>query len=725
MAYTSPDVYFAADDSKKLVERLTKRAGAYRDWLTRTGREGRMRRAWSAYYGGSVDGRKDTAGLLRGGEQGELTMLSANIFGVLVRQVMRLITGQKPAFKVVAKTSDASALAQSVLGDALVEAYDKRARITEAEVDAVQAGTLLGSGFVVLSWATQMGEEIGLNPDTGKVIKEGDVTVRCVTPWEVFHDTKEQPNERTWACVRRLERRFDLIAQFPDLADKLRRATARGSMGQWDEEASLGGALRWGAPGSDTEDEDTLETWEFRHVPTPALPNGRLVRFVSSDCVLFDSSAAQMAGEVGEDGLPQEAQADAGYPYPGLLVEEYAPERRAGRLTEAHSPLWDALSLQETLDVVTVALASNANVGALVNLWAPPGSSPSIQRIDTGLNLVESPVKPEKIDTLSLPTELVGLGEVLQGWMQQIAGLNNVVMGDTPSGMPAQLAALLEAKAVQFHQQGQAGYYRLVEGVRTGVLELLQRFGNSPRTISMAGGANAWALRDWQSEDIDALDRVAVEPVNPVMRTFAGRMTLADSLAEKYPQAMPVEKYLEVWLSGELNTNMDPRKARLGRLAREREMLARGVGLPQVDMQASMQTGAPVFVEDGQEHIRPLVADKHWENIPEYLSVLESPEARQDAAVTQAVLDVVQESLRLWQTMPMDLIAVLGGQPAPSTMMGPPGMGPPPPGGGGGGGKPVAAAIAGEASPDVDMPAPPENPITGEQAGPPVQPVGV
>ena len=730
MAYTSPDVYFAADESKRLVERLGSRAVAYREWLSRTGRSSRMQRAWSAYYGGSVDGQKDAAGILRGGQQGELALLTANVFGTMVRQVMRLITGQKPAFKVVAKSSDSESIAQAFLGDALIDAYDRKLRVTEGEVDAVQSGMLLGNGFVALSWATQLGREVGLDPDTDKVIREGDVQMRVLTPWDVVHDIQDAPESRQWIVLRVVRKRFDLIAQFPRHADKIRSSRGDAFVSA-DRFRPDGGPTRWDAPPNvDSDTEDNVVVWEFRHIPTPALPNGRLAQFISSDCVLFDSMTAGEAAppQVGEDGMPLEADTgptDAGYPYPGLLVEEYAPERRTGRPAETHTSHWDAMSLQEMLDVVTSAIATNANIGALVNMWVPQGGVPNLHKLDTGLNIIESNIKPEVLDLLHMPQELVGLGQVLQDFMQQISGLNNVVMGDTPKGMPAQLAALLEAKAVQFHAQGQAGYYRLVETVRTSILKLLQSFTkkNEPRVTSIAGKANTWMLQSWTAEDISGLDRVAVEPVNPVMRTFAGRMTLAEGMADR--GWIGKDEFLATWLTGETKTQMDPRQATIGRHAREKEMLMRGIGLPPIDMAATQQAlmldpgAGPVFTDDGRPHIRPLATDKHWLDIPEYLSVLESPEARENPAVVQAVTDVVQEKLRLWQTMSPDILALLGGQPPPSAMMA---MGPPPMPEGDGRGAPKAAAIAGEADADVNLPKPPENPLTGEQAPAPIEP---
>lgn len=66
------------------------------------------------------------------------------------------------------------------------------------------------------------------------------------------------------------------------------------------------------------------------------------------------------------------------------------------------------------------------------------------------------------------------------------------------------------------------------------------------------------------------------------------------------------------------------------------------------------------------------VAQTHWLDIPEYLSVLSTPESLENPQVVSAVLEVVQEKLNLWRTMDPDLLALLGGPPPPSQAMTPP-----------------------------------------------------
>jgi hypothetical protein len=183
---------------------------------------------------------------------------------------------------------------------------------------------------------------------------------------------------------------------------------------------------------------------------------------------------------------------------------------------------------------------------------------------------------------------------------------------------------------------------------------------------------------------------------------------------------MTRDEFLAVYTTGNLTQTFDAQKAHLGRLAKEKELLLQGIGLPPVDAQASLEKGEPVFVDDGQPHIRPLLTDRHWVDIPEYLALLESPDARSDAKLVRAVTEVVQEHLRLWRAMPPDLLQLLGGPPPPPPDMPPPIPGAAPPAEGRGP-KPnmaeLAEAVPGGA-PDVKLPAPPPNPLTGERPPP-------
>lgn len=772
------DTYWAARPSDRCVGALLDRIKKYREAISRSGRGERMLRAWSTYHGLGVDGLKSSARLLPGGEQGELTLIAPPAYATLVRQTERLITGQKPAYKTIAANSDSDSIVEAMLGDALLDYYDRTAALTQRENEGVRSGLVLGSGYVALGWNTAVGQTVAVDPESGKEFKEGDLWVRHFTPWDVAFDTKDtDERQRQWFAFRSPQKKFDLIAAAQTEELKKRILSSSEATKNLDLAAETPFATPWRKELSDN-DEDNVWVWELRHSRTAALPNGRLLRFIDKDTVLYDSAAipAPIEGVEGQEASAEACQAcgcsqadcqmiqgdrcceecahaetpaveaveanpdattDAGYPYPDLLAYEFCPETALGTGL-GHTAHFDLLGLQEAVEAMTTAGMSNINMGAVTNWWVGMESSPEVQRLSTGANIIKSKTKPETIDGVQISEAMMAFLELVRGFMKEAVGHNDVSMGETQKGMPAQLAALMEAKAIQYHQSGQAAYYELVRRVRTGVLKLLQRFATEPRVVALVGKANAWALKSWSQRDISKVTTVVVEPVNPMMKTFAGRVAMIDALGPDLSR----DSKISLYLTGSLEEKLDGPKAHEGRLAREKEMLREGKGMPPVDMEktnqamqqyalnsqaAAMQGGppppepGPVFAAVEGEFIRPLESDPHWLDIPEYLSVLASPEARANGKVVTACLDLVTEKLRLWRNMSPDLIALLGGMPAPSTMaamgMPPPGAPPPdakkpPPKAGG-------MPTDGTTKP-VSMPKPPENPLDGSQAPPPV-----
>jgi hypothetical protein len=697
--------YWATLEGTDFVDAASDRFRRYREELAKTGRAERMTRAWSCYYGAGVDGQKSSARLLPGGEQGEMTIVAPPLFGTLARQTMRLLCGQKPTFKTRPINSDSESLVEAIFGDQLLDAYDRNVGLAKREEEATLGGILLGASYNVLSWDTALGQVTAVDPNTNKEYREGDVTARYFTPWDVAFDSKDADEEsRQWFAFRRRFKRFDLIAQYPKMTAELLK---QGRTADRDVDASWSTLLDrpWRAE-VDSADPDNVWVWEVRHIPTAALPQGRLVRFVSRDCVLYDSAKAETA-----DG----AETNAGYPYAGLHAYEFAPETVLGS-GMGHTSHFDILGLQEAVEAMVTAGMTNINMGAVTNWWVRPGSQPNVQRLSTGANIIESETKPETIDGVQISEAMMGFLEVVRRFMQEAVGSNDVTMGETPKGMPAQLAALLEAKAVQYHQSGQAAYYRLVERSRTGVLEILKRFVTSARVTQLIGKAGEWASREWSKDNIQRISRVVVEPVNPMMKTFAGRMAMLEQLgADMEPDAK-----MSLMLTGSLEEKLDGPKAREGRIAKEKDLLRQGIGMPPLDLQASMMAGQPVFLPVPGEFVRPIATDPHWLDIPEYLSVIASPLSRADPRCVEAVLSLVEEKLRLWRNMSLDLIMLLGGQPAPTTtMLGPampkPPMAPPP-----SDASKEPKQVTGDAA--TKLPKPPPNPINGTQSDAPVMP---
>jgi len=685
--------YWAAEPNvADFVKRALKRRNRYLRTLSATGRAERMRRSWRAYYGYSPDGESDASALVRAGDDGEVIKVTPNQYATLLRQTYVRMVSKRPAFKAVSTNSDYSSIVQTTMADDLIGFYDRKVAATEREDEVAFVALLLGEAWKVDSWDKSLGKPAAATED-GQIVNEGDISLRVASPINVFYDPR-LPNKESlsWFGYRYVCNKYELAASYPAIADEILKRTLK--QPELDIGFQFGGSLQ-----TETEDEDDVWVYEVRHLKTPALPNGRLVLFLDSECVLFDSASTPAPGNV--------------YPYEELHANAVVAEKQPGSLI-GHTPFFDLLSLQELVDMTASISASAVNAGGLMNLWMPPGADPVVEQVASGLNIIKSPVKPEAIGTVVVPPAVLQLGEYAERMMRSRVAINELAATGRPSsGMPAQLAALMEAQTEEFHSEIEKSYKSFVEKSRTGMLRLLKRFGNTVRVAEIAGKNNTYKLQEWSKEDLAGVERFTVEETGNALRSISGRMAAADQLIQR--GAIDGAQYLQLWSTGRIENLYEGRQANDARVEAEKELLRMGVGLPPVDLAASQATGAPQFVADGKTYVNPLISDTHWSDIKAALDVINTPEARKNAAVTKAVLEVISRRLELWQQQPPALTMLLGGVPYPQPMMPP--MPPaqsatPPP-------KSGASNSTGlPRSEEPPLPKPPDNPITGEKSAP-------
>lgn len=704
---TDPRIYFAAEtDDKMLIKRCLERFG----WRIGALREsGIMRRAaslLSSYYGHGTRGDSDSSSTALGGEQGELLLFTLNGVKPVVTTALGLIFGQRPTVKPKAVNGNASALAQTRLAMQLWEYYSTKLSGQDVELKTVRGGLLASAWTLGQAWQPKDGEEWGVDPDTGQVQYTGDISLFALPPWRVAWDfSATEPDARKWVLFRRPVSRHDTAARVTDEATREKLLTLNsGGIADWrgivakSTITSSIGALDY-LLGEVLPDEDVLWVWELRHLPSPALPGGRLVRFVEPDIILFDS-----------------AKHDAGYPYDpkDLHCYEYSPERVVAG-TMGHTGMFDLNGGQEVMDLITVSMGTGINMLGNFFLWQEKsGGKPEVERIANGPTVLESSVKPEVLDFPAMKPELLQAADFIQTAMRAAAALNDTVMGSPEKGMPASAQALQRAQAVQYNQVAQAEAVKLVSRNANGILKLLQRFADQKRTAELAGDAGAYELKEFSKGDIEGVPGFTVEPVDPLSQSFEHRQALAEMLITA--GVLQPDDLLSFVETGTLKSATAHKKLARESVERNQALLFKGVGLPPVDMEQSMATGAPVFVDDGQEHVRILKTDPHNIAIPMYLAVVANPESRGDLKLLQPAIDAVAESFRLWASLTPDECQAYGIPPLPSHLAPPV---PPPPGEEGappdeGGGAPPG----GPAEPASELPAPPENPLTGEQPAP-------
>lgn len=699
------DVYWAAHtDVRMVVSELRDIQRRYLERLGAMGLSRRSVRALACYYGFGANGQANTSELGLSGDAGQYVEMAVNEFARLVDQTTAQLLASKPAYQAVPKSGDFEAMAQARFADQVLDSLDRDAGVEEVEDEAVKLGLLAREGWVIASWDKTKGEvlaQVG-----GVVAMGGDVRLDVCTAHDIIvDDAVWHRQHQQWVCWSRPISRWDLVAlqaprpdDPPDVAQRRRELQERLKAVGGKNPVEYSRMREWlmGEADSNRTRGDQVVVWEFRHLPTPALPQGRLMQFVDEETVLYDSASEKV-----------------GYPYDGLHAVVFEPAKIVGT-ARGYTPTFDLLGLSETVDSVATAGATAVGAGAISNLWAPPNSNLTVSTVGEGMNLVESTVEPVPLHLVKVDPEAIGFMSACREYMQGRLGLNDVAMGDPSKGMPASLAALLDAKAVQFWSTATKSLSQMRARLRTAILSIYQRRADVERTSLLVGKNNAWMTSTWNRDKLSLVARVTVDPVSAASKSIAGKLAMADLLLER-GLINTVDEYLTVRATGRIEKLTEFKDRNLLRLQQEKELLQQGIGLPPIDVRATDEARAlnpdalPVFLDDNRKHIRPTLVDTPWLDIAEYAAVLAAPDARDNAAVVRAVQDLIQLKVQMWRQMPPELIAALGGYPPP-----PPNAPLPPDVGVEDAEMRPAEALAQETR-SIRAPLPPENPITGEQ----------
>ena len=78
--------------------------------------------------------------------------------------------------------------------------------------------------FLKGSWRTDRGDIYTIDPDDNAVMTNGDLEIQNYSVFDVFFDYAcEQFYDLDWCEFRTIKNKWSLIAQFPEMADKIRR----------------------------------------------------------------------------------------------------------------------------------------------------------------------------------------------------------------------------------------------------------------------------------------------------------------------------------------------------------------------------------------------------------------------------------------------------------------------------------------------------------------------
>lgn len=612
------------------------------------------KKSYMAYYGGCPV----SPGITRVGEKGEVSKIRVNVFRNLVQNLLVMATSEKPAFEARAVNTDYTSLAQTSLAEGILEYYLREKRLMRKFIKAVEMCLIRDTGYIIMDWNTGDGNEYGVDPATGQVLRDGDIDYIVGNPLTVVVDRDRESDQQDWYIYRRKRNKFDLAAKNPELAERILAVNNI-------DDSGFGGNSLW-HQARELKNDDVWE-YTFLHRRSDAVAQGRMTRFITADIVTLDGPL----------------------PYKTLPVFRVAPSEWLD-MPDGYTAAYDIIPLQEGLNELLTRVFTNNMTFAMQNITGPKTADIDLKQLSGGLNYIGVDPKMGSIQPLQLtasPAESYKLLDMLEKWAEGISGLNSVVRGSPEGalkGASGAAMALLASQAIKFSQGLQMSVNDLMENVATATVEFLQTFANTPRMATIAGKTNKGYMREFQGKDLTGINRVVIAQSSALSKTTSGRLEIARDLLQAQKLRTP-EEYLQIVTTGTMQPLIEADQSELMLIRSENE---------------SLREGRPV---------RAVATDAHGLHCREHKTVINDPGLRSDPAAEptlKAALAHIQEHIDLsGQTNPALLLAV-GEQP----MAPPPG---PPPAPQGNPAQMPPPGINTEAMPD--MPQMPQNPLTGEQ----------
>jgi len=603
---SAEEIYFAAKKPEDVASNLLEKSASFFNLLRANAYLEKLQRMWRAYHGAYDNDLGFGHRINFTGEQGEYTQLAVNHFRNIAQHIYVMITSNRPTMEARAINTDYKSLAQTHIANGVLDYYMREKRLEDHLKKATEMAIVLGSGFVKLDWNATSGEAYDVDPETGEFNYEGEIEFSNLSPFDVVVDGTKETWDNDWIMCRTFKNRYDLMAKYPELKDKILAIPPK----------NQSSVYRLAVFSND--DTDDIPVYEFFHRRTESMPEGRYLLFVDADAVLLD----------------------APMPYRVIPIFRIAPSDIMGT-PYGYTPMFDIFPIQEGINALYSTIMTNQNAFGVQNLFVPRDADVSFASLQAGMNIIEGNQKPEPINFTQTPAEIFKFLDTLIQAAETISGVNSVARGNPEASLKSGAAlALVQSMSLQFVSGLQQSYVKLIEDVGTALINILKDFARTPKVIALVGKNNRTELKEFTGEQISSINRVVVDVGNPLSRTIAGRVQMAEQMLQMNLIKSP-QQYFQVMNTGRLDSMFEGELSELMLIKSENERMTEG------------------------EDVQATALDAHRLHIMEHKSVLADPDLRKDPVLTEKVFNHILEHIDLLRQTDPDLLALIGEQPLP------------------------------------------------------------
>jgi hypothetical protein len=554
------------------------------------------------YYNSVLSNDSSDSSLQFQGENGELINMHVPVARSDVRKLISIATRQRLNFKAQAESTDYETTANTQVADALALEYttDDDIDLNGVRERALELAIVCGHSFVLNQW----------NSDKEKPI------FRVLPPWmTTYNYNVDSFDNLDWFVVHYFVNRYSLAEEYPKVKDEILTASSDSSMiNPW--------SINFGI--FDYSDDDVLVS-EFYHKSTPALPNGRLVKFINT----------LPLEDIDNPYLDKDGKAEIPV---SIVIPEYIQPYLLG-----YPKICDLLPLQEMTDhqfSVMASIFASLGVPAILN---PRGSGMNASNM-SGLKVISySPqmgdgmkgAKPEILELCKLPPNLLDTINIMQQFQQRISNVSGALQGILPPGVTAASAiATLSSNAVEFIEPLSLAVNKAIESAMMRAIIQTKLFMSDERVITSVGPNNVKASMTFSSDDLIGLKRVNMLTQNPLTLFSGGRQKIAEDYMKMGLITTP-EEYDAVMVYGTVEPIREKRMTKQSLVSWENQQI---------------RAGKPVYA---------LATDDHAYHIYEHSMLQNDPEIRKRPEILQIIDDHLQSHLELSRTVDVGLYAMV------------------------------------------------------------------
>lgn len=617
--------YWLYGDSEEIANKLIEFHTSWFSWHGSPFKQMWLRN-YLAYYSPVIHPSAWDTSLIFEGIQGELTRFYSPKARTLIRQLTAVVTKQRMAFKASAHTQGTEVLNEVKLANALADQIVQSQRLDLKGDQLCEGGLVTGVWFTKACWRTDIGEPHVRGPK-GRIITKGACEISLHSPFNVFYNVMLPWDQVPWAEVRVKRNRWDLIADFPDLEAELKALPSV---------AEEKGPYAW--VDSQLDEEDLVYVYEFFHKPSPALPKGKMMVYCDDSTIFYDG-----------DNL-----------YEGIPLEPNIPEAVLDTGL-GYSKLTDLAGCQEMFDNSLSSIATNQSQFAVQNVAVPRGSNINVNEINGMRFLSYTPTqmpgggKPEPLQLTKTAPETFKFADKLEELMQDMSYLNGAMTGNLPAGVSSGTAiATLSANSIEFITSISKSYNLCWENTMLHAVRAYKNFAEIPQTLKIEGKGGQVTHQPFTGQDLQNVSGLQLETVNPLMKTFAGRLEIGEKLLTMPQEVWP--EYVSILEGRPLDQVYKGDITEVDLITQENEALTKGTPIP------------------------VLATDDHPQHIKKHAELLADVGNRQNGDSIQAVLKHIEEhytQIKLGDPVLLGIIKT-GRLPEGGLPPGPPPGGPPP-----------------------------------------------